>query len=105
MTHEFTLYGTRLGAARRWLINLLALTLLHGFYGSTLFVQAAQGIPAQAVTNSAAPGAQATIIHSDSGWPRIYTDGKATITVHQPQVESWAEFKLVRARSAVEVVP
>lgn len=39
------------------------------------------------------------------GWPRIYTDGKATIAVHQPQVDDWKDFNLLVAHSAIEIIP
>lgn len=41
----------------------------------------------------------------DPGWPRVYTNGKATLTVHQPQVDDWKDFKLLEARVAMEIVP
>src|SRR5262252_9267039 len=41
----------------------------------------------------------------DLGWPRMYTDGKATIAIHQPQVEDWKDFDVLEARSAIEVQP
>jgi hypothetical protein len=48
---------------------------------------------------------QAGSIAPDPGWPRVYTDGKATIAVHQPQVEDWKDFKLLEAKSAIEILP
>jgi hypothetical protein len=41
----------------------------------------------------------------DLGWPRVYTDGTATIAVHQPQVDDWKDFAILEARSAIEVQP
>lgn len=41
----------------------------------------------------------------DPGWPRVYTNGTATLAVHQPQVDSWKDFKLLEARMALELVP
>ena len=41
----------------------------------------------------------------DMGWPRIYSDGKATLAVHQPQVDDWKDFSLLQARSAIEITP
>lgn len=35
----------------------------------------------------------------------MYTDGKATIAIHQPQVEDWKDFNVLEARSAIEVQP
>lgn len=51
------------------------------------------------------PGRGAAAAPADPGWPRIYSDGNATLALHQPQVDEWKDFKLVRARSAVEVIP
>jgi hypothetical protein len=47
----------------------------------------------------------ATPAPTDAGWPRIYTDGTATLAVHQPQVDDWKDFQQLLARAAVEVVP
>src|SRR5262245_41316858 len=44
-------------------------------------------------------------VPKDLGWPRMYTDGKATIAIHQPQVDDWKDFSLLEARSAIEIVP
>ena len=41
----------------------------------------------------------------DLGWPRVYTDGKATIAIHQPQVDDWKDFNVLEARSAIEIQP
>ena len=39
----------------------------------------------------------------DQGWPRPYTDGNAKLVLHQPQVDSWIEFKKLSARFAVSL--
>lgn len=39
----------------------------------------------------------------DLGWPRVYTDGKATIAIHQPQVDDWKDFNVLEAHSALEI--
>lgn len=36
----------------------------------------------------------------DPGWPRIYTDGSASLTVHQPQVDAWKDFTALMGRCA-----
>ncbi len=41
----------------------------------------------------------------DAGWPRVYSDGKATLAVHQPQIDDWKDFSLLQARSAMEITP
>ena len=41
----------------------------------------------------------------DLGWPRVYTDGKATIAIHQPQVDDWKDFNVLEAHSAIEIQP
>jgi hypothetical protein len=41
----------------------------------------------------------------DAGWPRVYTNGKATVAIHQPQIDDWKDFLILKARSAVEIVP
>src|SRR5215468_7699529 len=40
---------------------------------------------------------------SDQGWPRQYTDGNARLTLYQPQVDSWVDFKKLAARFAVSL--
>ncbi len=37
---------------------------------------------------------------SDPGWPRTYSDGQAEITVYQPQIEAWLDFKHLKGRCA-----
>jgi hypothetical protein len=36
-------------------------------------------------------------------WPRELTDGDATVTLHQPQVEEWKDFEFLTARMAAVV--
>jgi hypothetical protein len=63
-------------------------------------IEASAREPGQA----AAPAAKAGT-PKDLGWPRVYTDGKATIAVHQPQVDDWKDFALLDAWSAIEIQP
>ncbi|HEY1342318.1 MAG TPA: hypothetical protein VGF59_32645 [Bryobacteraceae bacterium] len=42
---------------------------------------------------------------ADPGWPRQYTDGTAKLVLHQPQVESWKDFKKLSALFAVALTP
>jgi hypothetical protein len=53
--------------------------------------------PGQIAKPSSAP--------EDLGWPRLYTDGKATIAIHQPQVDDWKDFNVLEAHSAIEIQP
>ncbi len=53
-------------------------------------------------TAAAKPAAAAA---TDVGWPRVYTDGTATMAAHQPQVEDWKDFKELTMRFAVEMTP
>ncbi len=48
---------------------------------------------------------KASEVPKDLGWPRLYTDGKATIAIHQPQVDDWKDFNVLEARSAIEIQP
>jgi hypothetical protein len=41
----------------------------------------------------------------DLGWPRQFSDGTATLVLHQPQVDKWPEFAKIHARSAVALTP
>jgi hypothetical protein len=59
---------------------------------------AASAKPTSPATATAKP-----VASKDLGWPRMYTDGTATIAVHQPQVDDWKDFAILEARSAVEV--
>jgi hypothetical protein len=84
---------------------LLSLTLVAGSLpgqapatpGQTAKPPATPGQTATAPAKTSAKGAR------DLGWPRIFTDGTATIGVHQPQVEDWKDFKVLVAMSAVEI--
>ncbi|NWF82702.1 MAG: hypothetical protein HXY18_02600, partial [Bryobacteraceae bacterium] len=76
-----------------WLALLLAL-------GPGGPVAAQQKAPAAA----AKPAAVSPVI-KDPGWPRVYTNGTATLAVHQPQVDDWKDFKLLEARMAMELLP
>jgi hypothetical protein len=73
--------------SRSQLFVLLALTLLSP-------------CPARAVD---APARTQTA--PDPGWPRRYSDGSAKLVIHQPQVESWKDFKKLKARFATELTP
>jgi len=61
-----------------------------------------QGV-AQTPSKAAKPAQDTATV--DVGWPRVYTDGVATVSFHQPQVDDWQDFKALLARSAVEIVP
>lgn len=76
---------------------LLILCLIAGPQGVCL-----GQTPGASSTKSTAAARPAVV---DSGWPRVYTLGDATVAVHQPQVDEWKEFVLLSARSAVEIVP
>ena len=62
-----------------------------------LLSQAPATQPGQSAKTSSTP--------KDLGWPRVYTDGKATIAVHQPQVDDWKDFMVIEAHSAFEIHP
>ena len=58
--------------------------------------------PAAAKPASAAAPAMATL---DGGWPRAYTTPSgATFSIHQPQVASWANQKLMTFYAAVSYI-
>ncbi len=63
----------------------------------------AQQQTAKPVTQPGQPAADAAA--ADPGWPRIYTNGTATLAVHQPQVDDWKDFELLQARMAFELLP
>lgn len=42
---------------------------------------------------------------ADPGWPRSYTDGTAELVVHQPQVDAWSDFKMLKGRCAFVLTP
>jgi hypothetical protein len=42
---------------------------------------------------------------SDPGWPRRYSNGSAELTVYNPQVDSWSEFKALKGRCAFALKP
>jgi hypothetical protein len=42
---------------------------------------------------------------TDPGWPRQYTDGTAKLVLWEPQVDSWADFRKLKARFAVQLTP
>jgi hypothetical protein len=74
----------------------LILLLLAGAAFTSPAFQEASSAPAKP---AAVPDAK------DPGWPRIYTDGKATLAVHQPQVDDWKGFQVLEARMALEIPP
>ncbi|MBL9140290.1 MAG: hypothetical protein JNK53_00365, partial [Phycisphaerae bacterium] len=39
----------------------------------------------------------------DPGWPRTFTKGGETVTLHQPQVDAWKDYDTIDFRCAVEV--
>ncbi|MBI4893907.1 MAG: hypothetical protein HY821_25040 [Acidobacteria bacterium] len=98
---------------RQWISLLVACTLLSAQLAPARGQQSAA--PAPARTAPAQPGQPAKppaaakpaqpAPPKDAGWPRVYTDNKATIAVHQPQIDDWKDFTLLKARSAVEIIP
>lgn len=73
-----------------------------------LVLSAAAQTPATPTVSKAAPpasGSKPAAPLKDAGWPRVYTDGKATLAVHQPQVDDWKDFSLLKARCAMEITP
>jgi hypothetical protein len=42
---------------------------------------------------------------TDIGWPRSYSNGTASLTVYNPQIDGWREFKALRGRCAVALRP
>lgn len=42
---------------------------------------------------------------ADSGWPRVYANGSASLVVHQPQVDRWSDFRKISGRCAVAISP
>jgi len=51
---------------------------------------------------SSAPQEQTKEV-SELTWPRVFTEGGTTLTVYDPQVESWDNYETLKARSAVVV--
>ena len=48
-----------------------------------------------------APSAPAA---DDPGWPRLYeSEDGSKLVVHQPQVQSWKDYKKLDARAAIEI--
>ncbi len=74
--------------------SLLAATILAG---STLWLT-----PAVLAQGAAPPAAATSQVTDSDAWPREYYSGDATLTVYQPQIDSWTGDKLV-ARAAVQV--
>ncbi len=75
----------------------LALSLIYGPQGI--------GQTQNSALISSKNPSQASTPPTDAGWPRVYSDKGATVAIHQPQVDDWKDFKLLAARSAVEIVP
>ena len=96
---------------RSWTACAVSFALLAGPMASPVCGQQAAPKPAtpmaepkpKPATPMAAPKTPAP--PKDAGWPRIYTDGKATLAVHQPQVDDWKDFSVLQARSAMEITP
>ncbi|MFO0962226.1 MAG: hypothetical protein U0625_04900 [Phycisphaerales bacterium] len=61
----------------------------------------AAAAPLQATASAAAPEGPAP--SKDTGWPRVYTKDGTTVTLQQPQVDSWKDHAVIRFRCAVEV--
>jgi hypothetical protein len=58
--------------------------------------------PALRAAASPAPQAQT---QSDLPWPRTVSRNGASVTIYQPQAESWPDRKRLTARAAVEITP
>jgi len=41
----------------------------------------------------------------DQGWPRIHQKGDMRVVVNQPQLDSWKDYKEIKARAAIAVTP
>jgi hypothetical protein len=89
-------------ARLRSTIGLAIAVLVCGCHGTT---RARAQQPSEPSAKPAPAAGSAPAVVSDVGWPRVYTDGTSTIAVHQPQIESWADFKFLKARSAIEILP
>jgi hypothetical protein len=76
------------------------------FAGVFLLLCLIGGLQGIAQTQKKPPkAAPLNAVATDAGWPRIYSDGAATVAFHQPQVDDWKDFKVLSARLAVEIVP
>ncbi len=42
-----------------------------------------------------------SVLSTDRGWPRQYSDGTARLVLYQPQVDTWTDFKKLTARFAM----
>src|SRR5215469_1611482 len=64
-------------------------------------------LPACAVLLYLAPilGASSGNSPTDPGWPREYSDGTATLVLHQPEVDSWTDFRRLKGRFAIVLTP
>lgn len=45
----------------------------------------------------------ATSPPNDPGWPRVFKKSGKELTIHQPQIDSWQDYKNIHARSAIAV--
>jgi len=41
----------------------------------------------------------------DVGWPRLHTVAQGTVTVYQPQIEGWDDYRTIHFRAAIAVTP
>jgi hypothetical protein len=46
---------------------------------------------------------QAQAAPEDPGWPRVFAQGDKTLTVYQPQVDSWTDYQKLHFRCAISV--
>lgn len=53
---------------------------------------------------AAACGLFAQTDAGDPGWPRTFSDGTAELVVHQPQVDKWTDFKVLKGRCAFALI-
>ena len=51
------------------------------------------------------PALRAQTRAADPGWPRVYSNGVAELTVYNPQIEGWSNFKQLKGRCAFALRP
>lgn len=70
-------------------------------------VASVQATPAADVANATLQGQASTstppLATKDPGWPREFTKNGTTLSIHQPQVDSWKDHAQIRFKCAVEV--
>lgn len=61
--------------------------------------------PLHAQAPNAAPKAAAATLPADPGWPRELVKNGAKLTYNQPQIDEWANYRLLKMRSAFALTP